>query len=933
MIKQFIIASAALVCANALLPVVLGPGDNSKTAKFLKESEASKQYRLPRNTAPRVYIIEFDPDFGGEKFTFKGNGSIIFKVLQPTSSVTFHRSNKIAIDKAYTKLIDKNGVVLEPIDQEWNSQNEFYSIKFRNKLKPGNYDLKLKWTGDDAGNDWFDQQSGFFREKDLLDGGQTQYLVTTQFQPVGARDAFPCWDEPGFRAQFEISIKHDPNYTALSNMPVRTHQELPNSKIVTHFERSVAMSTYLVCLTVANYKPLRGDRGINTFYGLESNLPFLKQSLEISEKVLEAMEAYTGVPYALPKLDHVTIPKYQATGMEHWGLASYNTPVVTLKNTTLIPDDENYYNGIVLVAHETIHQWFGNLVTPLWWDDLWLSESMTTYFQFKLLDQILPDIHGMDYTVIIFMNGAFDTEDSENAKPIKWIPRNKIEYDKIFSSTTYQKGAAVLHMLEHVLTKEVFQKGIVGYLKANQFHGVVSDDLAEGFQNAYDEAFKEKLDLNVKEFVDLWVEQTGTPLLTVTRNYETGETVVAQKNSREINPDNKWKIPINYATKSNPDFSSTVPMVWMNEDQDTITLPDIDTDDWIILNIQQRGFYQVNYDKENWYRLAKCLVVNHEKFHPLNRAQLLTDAWRLFDSDKSNIEIIFNITAYLGREKNILVWKPAAEIISEMGDMVRKTEIEDLFKSYVLSLTKDMTYQDFSSYYTRNQLVPVLCDFGHPDCRSTARKLFTEFMKNPSKDAFPSSDWDWVICSALRELGLTEWEKYMNDSSLEKIVPSSKYLFIKCTDDKDKRDKYLDEMLKSNANVSKDLATDVLQALIESNSQNFAYILQYFNDHLEAIRKFYENDTDNNLVTLLARMIAAVKTQQQFDKMKSFMETHEDKFKEIISDPEMTVKSVLEEVKISVSLAEQFKKEFNKYINRNFVADIENDKSSIDACK
>lgn len=102
---------------------------------------------------------------------------------------------------------------------------------------------------------------------------------------------------------------------------------------------------------------------------------------------------------------------------------------------------------------------------------------------------------------------------------------------------------------------------------------------------------------------------------------------------------------------------------------------------------------------------------------------------------------------------------------------------------------------------------------------------------------FPSSDWDWVICSALRELGTTEWEKYMNDSSLEKIVPSSKYLFVKCTDDKNKRDKYLNEMLKSNSNVSKDSATEVLQSFIESNSQNFAYILQYFNDHLETIRK------------------------------------------------------------------------------------------------
>lgn len=173
MIKDLIIISAALLCATTAMP--FGHGlDDTQTAKFLKEFEESKQYRLPRSTAPRVYMMEFDPDFAGEKFTFKGNSSIIFQVLQATASVTLHRSNKITIDKDFTKLINEKGISQKPLKQEWTGLNEFYEIKFKNKLKPGYYTLKLKWTGDDAGNDWFSPQSGFFRAENELDNGQSQ---------------------------------------------------------------------------------------------------------------------------------------------------------------------------------------------------------------------------------------------------------------------------------------------------------------------------------------------------------------------------------------------------------------------------------------------------------------------------------------------------------------------------------------------------------------------------------------------------------------------------------------------------------------------------------------------------------------------------------------------------------------------------------------
>ncbi|CAD6242389.1 GSCOCG00009477001-RA-CDS, partial [Cotesia congregata] len=208
-------------------------------------------YRLPHNTAPRVYVIEFDPDFMGESFTFKGNGSVIFEVLRSTPTVILHKSNKISIDKDFTELVDKNEESFKPESQIWHAHNESYAISFQKILEPGNYTLKMKWTGRDAAEDCF----FFFR-----------YLVTTHFEPSGARSAFPCWDEPGFKAQFEISVKHFPNYTALSNMPEKSRQLLPDGRIITHFERSLKMSPYLPCVAVADYQAIKNQHGNITFY-------------------------------------------------------------------------------------------------------------------------------------------------------------------------------------------------------------------------------------------------------------------------------------------------------------------------------------------------------------------------------------------------------------------------------------------------------------------------------------------------------------------------------------------------------------------------------------------------------------------------------------------------------------------------------------------
>lgn len=147
-------------------------------------------------------------------------------------------------------------------------------------------------------------------------------MIATLFQPVSARTAFPCWDEPGFKAQFEISVKHFPNYTALSNMPEKSRQELDDGRIMTNFERSVKMSSYNPCIIVANYKSIKSTERNISFYGFD-NLEYLEFPLKISESAVKVLEDYTDISYPLPKLDHLMIPQPDMPAMENWGLITY----------------------------------------------------------------------------------------------------------------------------------------------------------------------------------------------------------------------------------------------------------------------------------------------------------------------------------------------------------------------------------------------------------------------------------------------------------------------------------------------------------------------------------------------------------------------------------------------------------------------------------
>ncbi|XP_034941475.1 uncharacterized protein [Chelonus insularis] len=870
-------------------------------------------YRLPNDTVPISYVLQIEPHIDAENFTFNGEGTLIFQVEQPLKDITLH-ANNLEIDKSYTRLIASDGTSWKPISQKWNSILEFFNIKFDNELKVGRYSLKLKWKGYDA-HYW----RGFYRAVDEDSSGRSTYMIATHFQPTAARNAFPCWDEPGLKAEFEIALKHYPNYTAISNMPVRSRVETDDGKILTHFEKTPIMSTYLVTFIVANYAKRFVHHDNLTFYTTVENIRFTSLAYEVSEAILYEMENYTKIPYSLPKLDQVTIPQYSSSATEHWGAISYWTNLILYKEfeTSVIARDRIVY----LTAHELSHQWFGNLVTPAWWDDLWLSEAFAVYFTYKMTDLVFPYWNSIELFITEVVHQISYNAESRGRvpRPIKWYPASPTEIRQMFTPVTYRKGAAVLRMLEHIVTEEVFRDGITKYLNKHRFGVVTTNDLWRALQDTYQEKGVHP-HLNIKKIMDPWLEQTGFPILKVVRDYKTGIANVTQSNALDQESDNLWMIPVTLTTSTHPDFNYTKPTHWIPRSRDNYTFYGIDKDDWVILNVQQTGFYRVNYDYENWKRLADYLNTdNYEKIHVINRAQIIFDIFDFMKNDKMYVEPFFDIALYLYKETNFLPWMPILSAIESLNQLLINTPVYDLFSKLMLHLMnnivdhvgfEDQKYENHLDALARYYLLPWACTFDHQKCKEAAQTKFIKHFKDPEKYPINQNEEIWVYCNGLQASNESVWEEVMN-AHLANPLFQSGFEYLGCTDNQYLIRKYLNLAMAENATQLTDLISDAFISIMAGKRENVIFVLDYFVNHIDRIREYYNIRNMTGRINIVIQEFSyAIKSSEQYNQFVDFLTNEEKKGKM------QNVDETLERARDSMETSEKVSSTFHSLLSK-----------------
>ena len=513
-----------------------------------------------------------------------------------------------------------------------------------------------------------DRLLGFYRSKYKDTSGKTKYLATTQFEAADARRAFPCWDEPAIKATFDVSLLVEKHMTAISNMPEKSKNNV-NSKVLVEFQRTPIMSTYLLYLGVGEFEFLQDKlrnikiRVITT----KGNKKKARLSLELTKKFLSEYEKYFGIKYPLPKLDMLAIPDFAAGAMENWGAITFRETILLYDPKTSSTRTKQYIAEVI--SHEIAHQWFGNLVTMKWWNDLWLNESFATFMATKIVDRFYPEWDYWDQFLDDAMNTAMSLDSLKTSHPIDVNVNHPSEIREIFDSISYDKGGCILRMLEHFVGEKNFQKGLQKYLTKHQYDNAQGSDL----WNAIGQVSKQPIDKMMKT----WINQVGFQLLEVKRNTST----LTLKQSRFLlegdkNPSKKtWSIPL-VIEEGNQRMKKL-----MTKKSEKIHLKNKDRN--FIINSGRTGFYRIQYDKETLENLS--LLIDEKVLDHVDRWSLQNDYFAQAVSGKKNIQEYLDFTSAYYDEDNYISSLSLAHNLYSLYTLARKEKFSDELRQYAIN--------------------------------------------------------------------------------------------------------------------------------------------------------------------------------------------------------------------------------------------------------
>jgi aminopeptidase N len=623
---------------------------------------SKKVRRLFAGFAPKHYIIELDPNRDSLKLT----GSVIIagqKTGRPGQRLTFHQHG-LKITTAHVIKNDKKGdreIAIARI----NHHDGFDEVRLHAEemLYPGQYTVRMEFEG--VITRPMDGIYPCFFKQD----GKEKRLLATQFESHHARDAFPCIDEPEAKATFALTLTTPAGETVLGNTPVKK-QATKDGRLVTTFETTPRMSTYLLAFAYGElgYQEATTKHGVVVrTYATRDNAPHTGFALDVAVKSLEFFNDYYEIPYPLQKCDLIALPDFASGAMENWGLITFREQglVVDPKHTSL---PVKQYVAMV-VAHELAHQWFGNLVTMKWWNDLWLNEGFASWMATLAVDKLFPDWQYWTQFIADDQQYALKLDALQNTHPIESTINHPDEIRTIFDAISYEKGASCIHMLANYLGAETFRQGLSYYLKKHAYGNATTMDLWDALETVSGKP--------IKNFMAAWTSQAGYPLIHATveenRAHLVQETFLVNPKNREQARSDKTQMIWPIGLEPNQDISEL-----FDSEEATLELSEIDKP--LILNSEHSGFYRVVYNASHLELLGD--LIRRGQIGPLDRLGMLSD---IFEAAKAGYLGTTDALTFLKSyqtEDNNAVWDIIASNLSSIRTIMDEEQLREESKPY-----------------------------------------------------------------------------------------------------------------------------------------------------------------------------------------------------------------------------------------------------------
>jgi aminopeptidase N len=729
--------------------------------------------KLPKEVRPIEYAIRIVPDLA--KLTFIGSERVKLRAEKPVTKLVLNAFQmEIAEASVDGRALAKDAIALDAAEQT-------LTLTLPNELATGEHELALQFSGKIN-----PQGQGLFYARYQEEGtNEKKIMLGTQFEATDARRMFPCWDEPSFRAKFQLSTAVPEDFTAVSNMPVEAETKTKGGKEI-RFAMSPSMSSYLVVLCAGELDSVEGEQdGVKLrVVTTKGKAEMGRYALESEAKILHYYNDYFGIPYPLPKLDLIAVPGGFGGAMENWGAITYYESVLLFDPQT--SSTKTKQDIFAVIAHEMAHQWFGDLVTMAWWDNLWLNEGFASWMGSKCTDRFNPEWNewlrrnvsrdpsrriGFPKDVAMQADARSTTHSVQ--QPIK----TEAEANSAFDEITYRKGQSIIRMLESFLGDEVFRDGIRKYIAAHKYSNTTTADLWE--------ALTEVSGKPVGEIAPSWTEEPGFPLVKVARKENTIE--LAQERFTVHFPDPpalQWQIPLTYVTEDQPATNGFLLR------EKSANLPDeLPNDKAIKFNVADTGYYRVQYDKPSW----DLLVAQLPRLSQSDRVNLLTDAWALVEANREPLSHYLGLFDQMLKDDQLAVYDQIIDTFTFINRLLAGDPMRPRFQQFARAVLRPAfdrvgwerkPGEQATMMLLRASLIRGLGVLNDSDVIAGCRSRFDAYVSNPAAvppDLRPAvfavvgRYADAGIWEKLHKLGLktasTEEKQYLYEALASAIEP------------------------------------------------------------------------------------------------------------------------------------------------------------------